>query len=338
MTNTQTLSNHELELLLKQKVKTERQITVEIISLLEEVSSRKLYLAKGFGSLIEYCVKELNYSESSAYRRISAMRLAQEVPQLKQSLASGTLNLVSVTKAQTVFQKKKLKHEALDLEAKTTILQKLESKTTREAEKILLEISPEPLPPERTKPLTPKHLQITLVINEDLEQKLNKIKSLWSHKNPNPSYADLLEMLADFTLGKINPADRVKSALKTQRNTTVESKNESFRKSISDTDKSAGKGTDTDTHPGAGAGIAKRYLPQDLKARIWNMANSQCQFLDPITKKQCQSRFKLQVEHKLPRAKGGDNAEENLELLCQAHNNYRAIQHFGKVHMRKFIN
>ncbi len=144
-------SDRELESTLKSKTSLERQITVEIISLLEEVSSRRLYLKRGFGSLIEYCIKELNYSESSAYRRISAMRVAQEVPEVKEALSSGKLNLVNVARAQTVFQKEAKSKNALSIFEKSKVLETLENQSSRQAEKILLELSPSPLPKEKTR-------------------------------------------------------------------------------------------------------------------------------------------------------------------------------------------
>src|ERR1035441_9097868 len=74
-------------------VQDERDITLEVIKLLSIVNSRKLYVMLGFGSLIEFCIKELKYSESAAYRRVSAMRLSQDVPQIQESIKSGALNL-----------------------------------------------------------------------------------------------------------------------------------------------------------------------------------------------------------------------------------------------------
>ena len=45
-----SLSNNELESTLKKKASIERQISVEIITLLGQVSSRRLYLQRGYGS------------------------------------------------------------------------------------------------------------------------------------------------------------------------------------------------------------------------------------------------------------------------------------------------
>ena len=186
-TNIKSLSNQELENTLKEKTAVERQLTVEIISLLEEVNHRRLYLQRGFGSLIEYCIKELNYSESSAYRRISAMRVAQEVPKVKEALAEGRLNLINVARAQTVFKKEIKNQKPLSVVEKAKILESLEHQSSRQAEKILLQLSPEPLPKEKTREVSPSHTQVTLVFSEDLMQKLLELKYLLSHKNSNPS-------------------------------------------------------------------------------------------------------------------------------------------------------
>lgn len=98
------LKNEQLLEVLYKKSADERKLTLEIIELLEEVEHRSLPLEKGYGSLLEFCVHELKYSESAAYRRISALRITKELPQVKQSIQNGTLNLVTVTQAQTFFR------------------------------------------------------------------------------------------------------------------------------------------------------------------------------------------------------------------------------------------
>lgn len=97
------LSNDEIENALRAKAAAERRLTLEVIELLEEVDRRKLHVERGFGSLLEYCVRELKYSESSAYRRISAMRVVRDVPEVKSALQNGALNLNTVAQAQNFF-------------------------------------------------------------------------------------------------------------------------------------------------------------------------------------------------------------------------------------------
>src|SRR5688572_15208742 len=90
---------HDSELLDKTHilVRQEREITLEILHLLKEIESRKLFLARGFSSLFDFCVKSLGYSESSAYRRISSMRLLNEIPEVEEKIMANKVNLSTLT-------------------------------------------------------------------------------------------------------------------------------------------------------------------------------------------------------------------------------------------------
>ena len=116
MTDSQLLSQT------KNLVQKERQINVLVLQHLQEIEKRKLYLKRGFSSLFEYTVKELGYSESSAYRRIKAMKLCKELPETKLKMAKGELNLCTASKLQTVFEKqeKQIKNKAIQQQAMTT--------------------------------------------------------------------------------------------------------------------------------------------------------------------------------------------------------------------------
>src|SRR4051812_6432641 len=73
----------------------EREITVELLQHLQEVERRKLYLDLGYPSLYDYVIKELKFSEGSAYRRIQAMRLSKDLPEAALKLADGRLSLTT---------------------------------------------------------------------------------------------------------------------------------------------------------------------------------------------------------------------------------------------------
>ena len=313
--NIKSLSNFDLENVLKKKATQERQITVEIISLLQEVSSRRLYLQRGFGSLIEYCITELNYSESSAYRRISAMRVMQELPQVKEALATGKLNLVNIARAQTLFQKEARKQKALSCVEKAKVLETLAHQSSRQAEKILLQISPEILPKEKVREVSPTHSQVSLVFSEELMKKLLELKQLLSHKNPNASTSELIELLADMALKKLKVPAMATPTAPCATNAGVKTQN--FVSTIKN--------------------FKRTYISANLRRRVWHRANGKCQYQDFKSKRQCGSKFQLQIEHKHPVAKGGQNAEENLELCCAAHNRQRAIEQYGKSHMQNFL-
>ena len=91
----------------KKLVRKERELSLQVIHHLEEIESRKLYLKRGFSSLFHYCVKELQYSEKSAYLRIKTMKLCKEVPEVSSKIESGKLNLSNAGKLQSFFEKKR---------------------------------------------------------------------------------------------------------------------------------------------------------------------------------------------------------------------------------------
>ena len=115
--NLQILSDQKLLFQTKFLVQKERKLTIQVIRHLSEIESRKLYLKRGFSSLFDYAVKELGYSEGSAYRRIKAMKLCREVPETAVKLETGSLNLTTASQLQTFFEKqnRKIKENQSDL-------------------------------------------------------------------------------------------------------------------------------------------------------------------------------------------------------------------------------
>ncbi len=75
----------------KQLTHDERQVLTSILHHLREIERRRLYSDLGYGSLFEFAVKELKYSEGQAGRRIQAIRLIKEIPAVEQKIASGGL-------------------------------------------------------------------------------------------------------------------------------------------------------------------------------------------------------------------------------------------------------
>ena len=138
-TSLKKLSNDQLLLQTKNLVQKERQINILILQHLQEIQSRKLYLDRGFSSLFEYTVKELGYSESSAYRRIKAMKLCKELPETKLKMAKGELNLCTVSKLQTVFEKqeKQIKNKALKQQATITKILLDKNKKTQSNQRLI---------------------------------------------------------------------------------------------------------------------------------------------------------------------------------------------------------
>jgi hypothetical protein len=365
-----SVSNKALLDLAKAKSRQERALSLEVITLLREIDARRLYLGLGFGSLFDYVTKELGYEESAANRRIAACRLIREVPEVEEKIKAGKLSLSNIVQAQVFFRKEaKLQNKKPDRDEKKEVLTLLENKSAREAQKILLERSPEQARlKEYQRQVTPEHTEVKFVMSEDLRRKLEKLKLLLSHKNPTMNFAELIDELAKIALKKLDPArDALDKSHRPcgPRDATVKSSRPSGTGDASGKSRTQGIDKKTSLHGLSGEGnrepndsnsqtmsfdlpptsavqnetdsFAARYIPRAVKRTVWNRDGGRCTFTHPLTKQRCQSRFQLEMHHVIPFAKGGQNSEKNLKLLCRKHNIHQAVHDFGLSKMRDFV-
>src|SRR5262245_12148671 len=74
----------------------ERKSTAQLIALLAEMDTRRLYLQLGYASLFVYCTRCLHFSEHAAYGRIEAARAARKFPLVLERLADGSITLTAI--------------------------------------------------------------------------------------------------------------------------------------------------------------------------------------------------------------------------------------------------
>src|SRR5450755_199559 len=82
----------ELTVLLANGYRTEARIVAHIA----EVEERRLHLKDGCSSLFEYCVKQLGLSESEAFHRLTAARIARRFPVVFAMIERRELHLTAV--------------------------------------------------------------------------------------------------------------------------------------------------------------------------------------------------------------------------------------------------
>src|SRR4051812_18504084 len=107
MKHMQDLTDTELLAQTEQLAKEERRLSIEVLKHLRELNKRKLFLSLGYASLFDYTVNGLKYSHGAAARRIQAMRLIEDCPQVAQSIQEGSLNLSTVSAVQTFLNREK---------------------------------------------------------------------------------------------------------------------------------------------------------------------------------------------------------------------------------------
>ena len=372
-TNLKTLSNDQLLFQTKSLVQKERQINIQVLQHLQEIEYRKLYLKRGFSSLFEYTVKELGYSESSAYRRIKAMKLCKELPETKLKMAKGELNLCTASKLQTVFEKqeKQIKNKVMKQQATITkilldknkktqsnqrliddapiihneeslhhqvpiskaqkrdLIKQVQGKSTKETEKLLSSTFPEVCSEkEKVRDINNNKVEIKVILDKDSQQKLEDLKKLLSHKNPNMSYGELFTLLAELGLNKYDPKRKINKKIDwipayagmttsiSKRTTSMESEKTVDKKP----QKTSAQKHNQKLHNKQKHLKTIRYIPSVVRHHVWMRDQGQCTYVCPKTR--CTSRHLLQVDHIKPFSLGGTHEADNLRLLCANHNQF----------------
>jgi hypothetical protein len=175
----------------------ERTLTIELLFHLREIDNRRLFCDLKCGSLLEYVMKYLKFSEDQACRRITAMRLLRDLPknesaEIAAKIAEGGLNLSNIGLAQSLFNHERIMGRPPTSEQKMEVLNRIAGKSAREAQKIAREISPG-FKPARS--ITYDDIQ-----DHELRQKLLQVQGKFAHTHPALSLPNLLHLLCDREL------------------------------------------------------------------------------------------------------------------------------------------
>jgi hypothetical protein len=155
----------------------ERGVLVEILALLNEIETRRLYLREGHPTLFAYCTDALGYSEGAAWRRVAAARAARAFPTLETALRSGEIRLCVAAQAARVLTREN--HEEL--------LERLRGKSVREAEVILAPLLPRQTVADSIHPLGGSdeiRFSFEFEASAEFMAKLDRVRALLSGKNP----------------------------------------------------------------------------------------------------------------------------------------------------------
>ena len=312
-TEIKSLSDAQLVQNLKNLVQKERTLLTEILWHLKEIDDRKIHLTLSYPSLFEYAVQVLHYSESQAYRRIAAMRILRDTPEIEAKLDSGELKLTQLTVAQEYFRSENKKGVPVSPAAKMEILEEISEKSSRETERYFAALAPELCAKDKTRAITENQIEIKFIANQKLLDKLNRFKEIDAHVKQAPNYAELFERLVDLALKQKDPEVKATRLEKRQKSKPVDPA------SVFSAQKKP---------------IISRFIPADLKRAVLARDHGQCTYRSPTTGKICGSRYQIEIDHVLPVAKNGESNLENLRCLCRQHNLHEATRIFGAEKMR----
>jgi 5-methylcytosine-specific restriction endonuclease McrA len=150
----------------KAQVLIEKKATSKVLEYLNEIDKRRLWVKEGYGSLFDFCIRYLGYSEGEANRRIQAARLTQRVESVKPLLEKGEVSLTSLTLLSPILTQENAK----------TILPQVIGKPIREVEKVIHQHFPERAIKKET---------FEVELDEELKSLLERAKQIASEKNSN---------------------------------------------------------------------------------------------------------------------------------------------------------
>ena len=318
MNTLQKINDEALISTTKRLVAEERIKTLEVIEYLQAIYDRRLHLKRGYASMHAFLVQELSYSDGAAHRRIAAMRLVQELPQVKKSISDGKLSLTTASTAQVFFRSEQQKRQrTYTKEEKLALLTKLAGTTKQGCELELAKISP-----------------------AYAATKQNEIKI--------PHDAELAQLMAEYRKLAMLSDGTTLSVLKSALKTAIESLKGKQEKRVLRQVRQAREVSQSVTGPSHKnfrlASPAKkalpvntkhsRYIPQAIKQAVWEKNQGRCSYIDLKTKLRCGARHRLHIDHILPFALDGQTTISNLRLLCQAHNTMLAMQTYGETKVR----
>ena len=345
------LSDRELLDATERLAGDERRTTAELLALLAELDTRKLYLGEGYSSLFSYCTQRLHLSESAAYSRITAARAARQFPILFGRLAAGDMTLTSICLLAGHLTKDN--HEAL--------LDAARYSSRRDVERLVasLHTQPDISPSVRRLPSHGlRHAGLTVPGRAGEPVLALEARSATELATPELPRPPILLAAASRPPEPAKTAPRpVVAPLSAHRyllrvtigaptQAKLERARGLLRHAIPDGDLAAildralnvlvdqlerrklGRvARPSGAKPGA-KGARGRHVPAAVKRVVWTRDQGQCAFMG--SNGRCGETAFLEYHHIVPYASGGPTAAGNLELRCRAHNAYEAALRFSK--------
>jgi len=323
----------------------ERSLLVEFLAHLAELDRRKIVLALGYPSLFAFCTDYLGLTKSSAFRRTTAARLVARFPLAADFLADGRLCLTTLVELRDVLEEARL----------LEILDRAAGRTEDQVKELVCALRPQPAPPDllrrlpappppapppevgagpepklaspelplpttsvpdaaphtqaepprppgRVQPIAPQLHVLRVTVGADFVADLDAVRQALSHKLPGGRLEDVLHECLRTTL----------AACQRQRR---------------------GTGATSATRPPP---AGSRYVPAPVRDEVWQRDGGQCTFVG-LGGHRCSSKYRLELHHIVPFAKGGPSVASNLTLRCKCHNLFAAEEDYGQEHIARSV-
>ncbi len=295
-------------------VRRARDAEAELLEHLAEVEMRKLYLERGHPSMFVYCVEELRFSESAAYRRIRAARLGREFPRILRAIRSGELHLTAVAMiaprvtaencSEWVARARhcsraeiqELLAECEPRPEQRDTIRRVPDRTSPVAQPpaasppaaVTPALAPPPNPPARSEPMGAQRYRVSFTADATLHAELRELRALMRHQVPDGDVGAILARAVSALLAQIKAA-RFGDVERPRARTPV-------------------------TAP-------TRHIPAYIRRVVFRRDEGRCAYVSPEGRR-CGAREFLEFHHLVPWAEGRMHTVEGISLRCRAHNQY----------------
>ena len=175
-------------------------------------------------------------------------------------------------------------------------------KTKAEVQALLARHSPKPDVRAAIVPLSERRHKVQFTATEELRKKLERAQDLMRHANADGDLAVVVERAVDLLLEKLEKQRLGKAACPRQSR--------------------------QDGNPGTVSRATRR--------EVFERDGERCTFVDADGHR-CPATTWLELDHVVPRGRGGTSDLANLRVRCRAHNLLYAEQTFGKQHVERKI-
>jgi 5-methylcytosine-specific restriction endonuclease McrA len=293
-----------------------------------------------------YCVRELHMSDDMAYKRIRVARAARRYPALLPVIADGRLHLTAIVLLAPLMTPSNVNEliEAATHRKKSDVELLVASlaprpdvpESVRELKAPIAQLVPEPVVPTnvteplkpmvpviaalaatpaqsaavqvpflqpaahpKLAPIAPSRFELRVTVDQETYEQLQRAKELLGHTVPSGELASVLKYALDACVKQLEKQRFAKAAHERPRRGRAQG----------------------------------RHIPASIKREVWKRDNGRCTFVGS-NGKHCHERVRLEYDHIIPVARGGETCAENLRLRCRAHNALEAERAFGESFMR----
>ncbi len=341
-----TTSARQQSALLADLLRREHVALAEFLVALAEFDRRRVWLELGHASLFAFLNRELGLSAGAAFYRKTAAELLQKFPEVVEPLRDGRLCFTSIVELS----------KNLTPENRDQVLPRFFHVSKREAKALTAELRPVEDVPRRDVVTTVRAAAVAPALALATRDVPSDPGSDQAFHPDETAHANSEPPTQEIPRSK-SMTEEPKTASLTRLHITV---SRGFLKKLEDA-----RAALSHSHPGASgdevleAGLdlllerhAKRRglvekprktpppakgdcIPAHVKRAVWLRDGGRCQWkLD--SGGICGSTHKVQLDHLVPRARGGPPTVANLRCLCRVHNDLAARQVYGDAWMERF--